>query len=87
MQIQKEVESANSFSDYKEIEFEFRKLEEELKDHETYNGIDNFIKYFIKIQMTYQGGSLVAGSELEKLYEIKVKNHYATTGMKKRMEE
>ena len=49
MQIQKEVEMAGSFQDFKEIEFNFLKLESELSEHETYNGIDNFIKYFIKV--------------------------------------
>lgn len=87
MQIQKVAELPGEFQDFKEIEFEFLKLEDELKEHESYDGIDNFIKYFIKVNMTYQGGSLVAGSDLEKLFEIKVKNHYALRGMRKRMEE
>lgn len=87
MQIQKEVESATSFQDYKEVAFEFLKLEDELKEHETYNGVDNFIKYFIKVEMTYQGGSLVAGNQLTKLHEITVKNQYALRNIRKRMEE
>jgi hypothetical protein len=87
MQIQKEAEKPGEFQDFKEIEFEFLKLEDELKEHESYDGIDNFIKYFIKINMTYQGGSLVAGKELERLHEIKVKNHYALRGLRKRVEE
>jgi len=37
--------------------------------------------------MTYQGGSIVSGNELEKLHEIIVKNHYALRNMKKKMEE
>lgn len=74
MQIQKEIEYAGEFSDFKEIEFEFKKLDEELSQHETYNGVDNFVKYFIKVSMNYSGGSLLAGSELEKLHEITVKN-------------
>jgi len=37
--------------------------------------------------MTYSGGSLVSGSELEKLHEIVVKNHTAVDNAKKRMEE
>ena len=37
--------------------------------------------------MNYQGGSIVAGNELEKIHEITVKNNYALRGMKKRMEE
>jgi len=77
MQIQKVVENAGEFTDFFEVDFTFLKLDEELKEHETYNGIDNFIKYFIKVSMNYEGGSLVAGRELEKLHEIVVKNRYA----------
>lgn len=87
MQIQKEVDSAGDFQDFKEVSFEFKNLDEEFKDHETYNGVDNFIKYFIKVQMTYQGGSIISGNELEKLHEIKVKNHDALKNVKQRMQE
>lgn len=87
MQIQKEIEYSSEFSDFKECEFHFKALDEELRDHETYNGIDNYIKYFIKVQMTYEGGSLLAGSTLEKLHEIVVKNHYALNAEKQRLEE
>ena len=74
MQIQKEVEQAGNFQDFKEIEFNFLKLESELSEHESYSGIDNYIKYFVKVQMNYQGGSIVSGNELIKLQEITVKN-------------
>lgn len=37
--------------------------------------------------MTYQGGSIVSGNELEKLHEIVVKNHYAVKNMRDKMEE
>ena len=87
MQIQKEIEYAGEFSDFKEVEFEFKKLDEELSQQETYNGVDNFVKYFIKVSMSYQGGSLLAGSELEKLHEITVKNQYALRHAQKRFEE
>lgn len=87
MQIQKEVECAGEFNDYKELEFNFKKLDEELSEHETYNGVDNFIKYFIKVHMIYQGGSLVTGNNLEKLHEIVVKNHHASRNAKKKAEE
>ena len=73
--------------DFKEIEFSFKKLEEELSEHETYDGIDNFVKYFIKVHMVYQGGSLLAGNNLEKLHEIKVKNYYAKQHAKRLLEE
>lgn len=71
----------------KEIEFNFKNLEEELRDHETYNGIDNFIKYFLKIQMTYTGGSMIAGNNLEVLHEVIVKNNYSLMHAKKKREE
>ena len=50
MQIQKEIECSGQFNDFIELEFKFKDLDEELSDHETYNGIDNFTKYFIRYQ-------------------------------------
>ena len=76
MQIQKQIEYSNSFTDFKEVEFNFKNLAEELRDHETYDGIDNFVKYFIKVQMNYQGGSMITGNDLEKLHEFTVRNYY-----------
>jgi len=35
------------------------------------------VKYFVKVQMNYQGGSVIAGSDLEKLVEFKVAGHHA----------
>lgn len=87
MQIQKEVAIPGDFVDHAEIEFHFKKLDEELSEHETYNGVGNFIKYFIKVHMDYQGGSIVSGNVLEKLHEIKVKNHYNERAAKKKLEE
>ena len=87
MQIQKQVEYAGEFNDLKELEFNFKNLEEELRDHETYNGVDNFIKYFLKIQMTYTGGSMIAGNNLEVLHELIVKNNYSLMYAKKKREE
>ena len=87
MQIQKEVECSSEFTNFKELEFRFKNLDEELNDHETYNGIDNFIKYFIKVHMTYQGGSIVSGNTLEKLFEFEVKNYYSHRAAKKKLEE
>lgn len=87
MQIQKQVEYSGEFSNFKEIEFNFKNLEEELRDHETYNGIDNFIKYFLKIQMTYTGGSMIAGNNLEVLHEVTVKNNYTLMHSKRKREE
>jgi len=87
MQIQKEVECANDFTNYKELDFRFKNLEEELNAHETYNGIDNFIKYFIKVHMTYQGGSILSGNNLEQLFEFEVKNYYSHNAAKKKLEE
>ena len=55
--------------------------------HETYNGIDNFIKYFIKVHMTYQGGSILSGNNLEQLFEFEVKNYYSHNAAKKKLEE
>jgi len=49
MQIQKQIEYSGEFNDFKEMDFVFKNLDEELRDHETYNGVDNFIKYFLKI--------------------------------------
>lgn len=49
MQIQKQVEYSGNFSDEKEVEFAFKNLDEELRDHESYDGIDSFVKYFIKV--------------------------------------
>jgi hypothetical protein len=37
--------------------------------------------------MTYQGGSLLAGNNLEKLHEIKVKNYYSKQHAKRLLEE
>lgn len=37
--------------------------------------------------MQYSGGSIVSGNVLEKLHEIKVKNHYNERAQKKRLEE
>ena len=87
MQIQKEVAIPGNFVDNAEIEFHFKKLDEELSEHETYNGIGNFVKYFIKVHMQYQGGSIVSGNTLEKLHEIKVKNHYNERAAKPKLEE
>jgi hypothetical protein len=53
MQIQKEVDFPGEFSDSKTVTFCFKNLMEELRDHETYDGIDNFVKYFIRINMNY----------------------------------
>ena len=75
------------FSDNFEVEFHFKKLDEELSEHETYDGIGNFVKYFIKVHMDYQGGSILSGNVLEYLHEIKVKNHYAARHARKKMEE
>lgn len=58
-----------------------------MSEHETYNGIDNFIKYFIKVSMTYKGGSMFAGDTLEKLHEVEVKNSYVFRQAKKRQDE
>ena len=41
------------FADNFEVEFHFKKLDEELSEHETYDGIGNFVKYFIKVHMDY----------------------------------
>lgn len=49
MQIQKQIEYSGEFNDSKEVEFSFKNLDQEFSDHETYDGIDNFVKYFIKI--------------------------------------
>ena len=87
MQIQKEVECSGEFNDFKSVEFCFKNLDDELSEHETYNGIDNFVKYFLKVSMTYQGGSMFAGNTLEKLHEIEVKNNYTELLAKKRLEE
>lgn len=87
MQIQKEIECSSDFTNFKELEFRFKNLDEELNDHETYNGIDNFVKYFIKVHMTYQGGSIVSGNTLEKLFEFEVKNYYTHRAAKKKQEE
>jgi len=75
MQIQKEAEFSGEFTDKKTIEFSFKNLEDELKDHETYNGIDNFVKYFIRVNMNYEGGSMFSGNNLEILQEFEVKNY------------
>ena len=87
MQIQKEIECSGQFNDFIELEFKFKDLDEELSDHETYNGIDNFTKYFIKVHMKYQSGSIVSGSNLEKLHEFEVRNYYRTKLQRKKMEE
>ena len=81
------MECSSDFTNFKELEFRFKNLDEELNDHETYNGIDNFIKYFIKVHMTYQGGSIVSGNTLEKLFEFEVKNYYSHRAAKKKLEE
>jgi hypothetical protein len=75
------------FIDNTEVEFHFKKLEEELGEHETYDGIGNFVKYFIKVSMQYQGGSILTGNTVEKLHEITVKNHYAARHARKKLEE
>ena len=75
MQIVKQVECGGSFTDQHEVKFCFENLEDELREHETFSGIDNFVKYFVKIQMNYQGGSMIAGNELEVLHEFVVKNY------------
>lgn len=87
MQIQKQVEYSGEFCNLKEVDFNFKNLEEELREHETYNGVDNFIKYFLKIQMNYTGGSMIAGNNLEVLHEVTVKNHYSHMHAKKKREE
>ena len=87
MQIQKQVEYSGEFNDLKELDFHFKNLEEELRDHESYNGVDNFIKYFLKIQMTYTGGSMIAGNNLEVLHEIIVKNNYNHLHAQRKREE
>ena len=87
MQIQKQVEYSGEFCNLKEVEFHFKNLDEELRDHETYNGVDNFIKYFLKIQMQYTGGSMIAGNNLEVLHEVIVKNNYGAMHNKKKREE
>ena len=69
------------------MEFCFKNLDDELSEHETYNGIDNFVKYFLKVSMTYQGGSMYAGNTLEKLHVIEVKNYYGEILAKKRLDE
>ena len=53
MQIQKQVEYSGNFTNYHEVEFNFANLDEELREHESYDGIGNFVKYFIKVQMNY----------------------------------
>ena len=78
------MECSSEFTNFKELEFRFKNLDEELNDHETYNGIDNFIKYFIKVQMTYKGGSIVSGNQLEKLFEFEVRNYYSHRAAKKK---
>ena len=75
MQIVKQVECGGSFTDLHEVKFCFESLDDELREHETFSGIDNFVKYFIKVQMNYQGGSMIAGNELEVLHEFVVKNY------------
>ena len=87
IQMQKEVECSGSFNNFKELEFKFSNLEDELNQYETYNGIDNFVKYFIKVQMSYQGGSMISGSLLEILHEFEVKNYYNARLTKKRIED
>ena len=82
MQIQKQVEYSGSFSDKHEVSFEFKNLEDELREQETYDGIDNFVRYFIKVQMNYQGGSIISGSDLEVLREFTVKNYYNREAVK-----
>jgi hypothetical protein len=81
------VECSGSFNDFIELEFKFKDLDEELSDHETYNGIDNFTKYFIKVHMKYQSGSVISGNNLEKLHEFEVRNYYRTKQARKKMEE
>jgi hypothetical protein len=85
--MQKEVQMPGEFTDHTEVEFHFKKLEEELGEHETYDGIGNFVKYFIKVSMQYQGGSYLSGNTCEKLHEITVKNHYAARHARKKLEE
>ena len=52
------------FTDEKVIDFCFKNLDEELRDHETYNGIGNFVKYFVRVDMKYDGGSMISGNDL-----------------------
>ena len=87
MQIQKEVECSGEFTNLCELEFKFKNLDEELSEHESYNGIDNFTKYFIKVHMKYQGGSMISGNNLERLQEFEVKNYYRTKLARKKLEE
>ena len=75
MQIVKQIDFLGSFTGLHEIKFNFENLEDELREHESFSGIDNFVKYFVKVEMNYQGGSLLAGNELEVLHEFTVKNH------------
>lgn len=75
MQMQKQVEYAGNFTNYHEVEFDFKKLDEELREHESYDGVNNYVKYFIKVQMNYQGGSMIAGNDLEVLHEFTVRNY------------
>lgn len=65
------------FSGSKEVSFHFKNLEEELRDHETYDGVDNLVKYFIRVNMNYKGGSMIAGNELVVLKEFTVRNYHA----------
>jgi hypothetical protein len=37
--------------------------------------------------MTYKGGSIVSGNQMEKLFEFDVKNYYSHRAAKKKMEE
>ena len=76
LQIVKEIQCNGDFIDFLEVPFHFKNLDEELGEYESYDGIDNFVKYFVKVQMNYQGGSVIAGNDLEKLFEFKVAGHH-----------
>uniref|UniRef100_A0A7S3FYP5 Uncharacterized protein n=1 Tax=Strombidium rassoulzadegani TaxID=1082188 RepID=A0A7S3FYP5_9SPIT len=73
MQIQKEVEYSGSFVDKREVDFCFKNLVEELREHESYEGVDNMVKYFVRVNMNYQGGSMISGNNLEILHEFEVR--------------